>query len=180
MAFEKILGIEKPQALQVLCRVSLGHVSNVPVRSRVLSISSSPRGGRNQTRVGLCQSGEQDGSVEVCHADLLTAESTSGKIAQPCRGLSRTRCGAWSTKTRSNCCGNDSVGTMHRRTSQLVTPELFRDIRPPENLARSSQTDVERIIKSTGFFRAKAKNVRGMATRLVEEFGGRCPARWRS
>lgn len=57
----------------------------------------------------------------------------------------------------------------------LVTPELFRRFPTPEKLARSSQADVERIIKSTGFFRAKAKSLRGMATTLVDEFGGRMP-----
>ncbi len=57
----------------------------------------------------------------------------------------------------------------------LVTPALFRRYPTPEKLARSSQTDVERIIKSTGFFRAKAKSLRGMATKLVDEFGGQMP-----
>jgi len=57
----------------------------------------------------------------------------------------------------------------------LVTPELFRRYPTPEKLARSSQADVERIIKSTGFFRAKAKSLRGMAARLVDEFGGQMP-----
>lgn len=57
----------------------------------------------------------------------------------------------------------------------LVTPVLFRRYPTPESLARSSPTDVEKIIKSTGFFRAKAKNLRGMAAKLVEEFGGQMP-----
>jgi endonuclease-3 len=57
----------------------------------------------------------------------------------------------------------------------LVTPELFRRYPTPEKLARSSQADVERIIKSTGFFRAKAKSLRGMAARLVDEFDGHMP-----
>jgi endonuclease-3 len=57
----------------------------------------------------------------------------------------------------------------------LVTPELFRRYPTPEKLARSSQPDVERIIKSTGFFRAKAKSLRGMAAALVGKFEGRMP-----
>ncbi len=57
----------------------------------------------------------------------------------------------------------------------MVTPELFRKYPTPEKLARSSQADVEKIIKSTGFFRAKATNLRGMATRLVEQFNGVLP-----
>jgi endonuclease-3 len=57
----------------------------------------------------------------------------------------------------------------------LVTPVLFRRYPTAESLAQSSQTDVERIINSTGFFRAKAKSLRGMAARLVEEFDGQMP-----
>src|SRR5579863_8532889 len=57
----------------------------------------------------------------------------------------------------------------------LVTPELFRRYPTAEKLAQSSPADVERIIKSTGFFRAKAKSLRGMAARLVEEFDGQMP-----
>lgn len=57
----------------------------------------------------------------------------------------------------------------------LVTPELFRQYPTPGELARSSPHDVERIIKSTGFFRAKAKSLRGMAATLMTEFGGELP-----
>ncbi|HEY2251065.1 MAG TPA: endonuclease III, partial [Planctomycetaceae bacterium] len=57
----------------------------------------------------------------------------------------------------------------------MVTPELFRKYPTPEKLARSSQSDVEKIIQSTGFFRAKAKSLRGMAAALIERHGGRVP-----
>jgi endonuclease-3 len=57
----------------------------------------------------------------------------------------------------------------------MVTPVLFRKYPTPEKLARSSQSDVEKIIQSTGFFRAKAKSLRGMAARLVDQFQGALP-----
>jgi len=57
----------------------------------------------------------------------------------------------------------------------MVTPELFRRYPTPEKLARSSQADVERIIKSTGFFRAKTTSLRGMAAALVKEHKGQMP-----
>lgn len=57
----------------------------------------------------------------------------------------------------------------------LVTPQLFRRFPTPDKLARASQADVENIIKSTGFFRAKAKSLRGMAQKLVAEFDGQLP-----
>src|SRR4029434_1482483 len=57
----------------------------------------------------------------------------------------------------------------------LVTPELFRRYPTPEELARSSQAHVETIIKSTGFFRSKATNIRGMAAALVDQHHGQMP-----
>lgn len=57
----------------------------------------------------------------------------------------------------------------------LVTPALFAKYPTPAALAASKQRDVEKIIQSTGFFRAKATNLRGMAQALVDQFGGELP-----
>jgi endonuclease III len=57
----------------------------------------------------------------------------------------------------------------------LTTPALFAKYPTPEKLARARQTDVESIIRSTGFFRMKAKNIIACARDLVEHFGGRVP-----
>ncbi|MFN9374273.1 MAG: endonuclease III [Planctomycetaceae bacterium] len=57
----------------------------------------------------------------------------------------------------------------------LVTPGLFRRFPTPQALATASQEEVERLVQSTGFFRAKAKNLRGMAQALVEHHGGELP-----
>lgn len=56
-----------------------------------------------------------------------------------------------------------------------VTPELFRRYPDPESLASAEQEDVEEIIRSTGFYRNKARNLVGMARTLVEEHGGQVP-----
>lgn len=56
-----------------------------------------------------------------------------------------------------------------------TTPALFAKYPTPEKLARAKQEDVERIIKSCGFFRMKAKNVIACARDLVERFGGAVP-----
>jgi endonuclease-3 len=56
-----------------------------------------------------------------------------------------------------------------------VTPELFRKYPTPQRLAQAKQADVEKIIQSTGFFRAKAKNLLGMSRALVERHGGDIP-----
>jgi endonuclease-3 len=57
----------------------------------------------------------------------------------------------------------------------LVTPGLFRRFPTPQALAAASQPEVETLIQSTGFFRAKAKNLRGMAQALIEHHGGELP-----
>lgn len=55
------------------------------------------------------------------------------------------------------------------------TPELFRRYPDAEALKNSKQKDVEKIVNPLGFFRAKAKNIRGMAAKLVDEFDGEIP-----
>ena len=57
----------------------------------------------------------------------------------------------------------------------MVTPALFAKYPTPAALAAAKQADVEKIIQSTGFFRAKATNLRGMAQALVEQFDGELP-----
>ena len=57
----------------------------------------------------------------------------------------------------------------------LVTPTLFDRYPTPAALARAKPGDVEAIIKSTGFFRNKARSLIGMARALVAEHGGEVP-----
>jgi endonuclease-3 len=58
----------------------------------------------------------------------------------------------------------------------MVTPSLFARYPDATALAAARQEDVEEIIKSTGFFRSKAKSLIGMASALVEHHGGDVPA----
>lgn len=59
----------------------------------------------------------------------------------------------------------------------LVTPELFRRYPDAAALARARREELEEIIRSTGFFRAKAKSLIGCASGLVEQHGGEVPRR---
>jgi endonuclease-3 len=58
----------------------------------------------------------------------------------------------------------------------LVTPALFARYPDAAALAAAQPEDVEEPIKSTGFFRSKAKSLIGMAQGLVEKHGGQVPA----
>lgn len=57
----------------------------------------------------------------------------------------------------------------------MVTPALFARYPDAEALAVAEPTELEEIIHSTGFFRAKARSLMGMATELVERFDGQVP-----
>jgi endonuclease-3 len=56
-----------------------------------------------------------------------------------------------------------------------VTGDLFARWPTAEALAAAGQAEVEAVIRSTGFFRAKAKNIRGCCEALVERHGGEVP-----
>lgn len=58
----------------------------------------------------------------------------------------------------------------------MVTPALFRKYPDAAALAGARQADVEEIIRSTGFFRNKARSLIGMAQAVVAEHDGEIPA----
>jgi endonuclease-3 len=57
----------------------------------------------------------------------------------------------------------------------IVTKTLFRKYRTAEDYASAPEGELERDIKSTGFYRNKAKNIRAMASSLVKDHGGKVP-----
>jgi endonuclease-3 len=57
----------------------------------------------------------------------------------------------------------------------MVTPALFQRYPTAQALADAQQEEVEEIIKSTGFFRNKAKSLIGLGKALVERHGGEVP-----
>ena len=57
----------------------------------------------------------------------------------------------------------------------IVTAQLFRKYRSVEDYATASQEGLEQDIKSTGFYRNKAKNIRAACQRIITEYGGEVP-----
>ncbi len=57
----------------------------------------------------------------------------------------------------------------------MVTPALFQRFPTPQAMAKAPQAEVEEMIRTTGFFRNKAKNIIGAAQKIVGEFGGKVP-----
>jgi len=58
----------------------------------------------------------------------------------------------------------------------LTTPALFARFPDPNALADADLSEVESLIRSTGFFRSKAKSLVGMAAAVVERFDGEVPS----
>ena len=57
----------------------------------------------------------------------------------------------------------------------IVTADLFRKYRSPQDFLNVSQRELEKDIHSTGFFRNKAKNIQAACKRIIEEYGGEVP-----
>ena len=57
----------------------------------------------------------------------------------------------------------------------LVTPALFKAFPTPKAMAAASLPELEELIRTTGFFRNKAKSIQGAARVVMEEFGGKVP-----
>lgn len=57
----------------------------------------------------------------------------------------------------------------------MVTPALFKKFKTPKAMAEANPEELEEMIKSTGFFRNKAKSLLGMSSAVAERYGGKVP-----
>ena len=57
----------------------------------------------------------------------------------------------------------------------MVTPSLFARYPTVDDLASADPSELEQIIRSTGFYQSKARNLIGMARRVVDAYGGEVP-----
>jgi endonuclease-3 len=57
----------------------------------------------------------------------------------------------------------------------MVTPELFRRFPTPAAMTKAKLPELEDLIRTTGFFRNKAKSIQGAAKKITEVFGGKVP-----
>ena len=56
-----------------------------------------------------------------------------------------------------------------------VTKELFKNLKTPYDFANASNKTIEELIRSTGFFRNKAKNIKNSSRILIEKYKGNVP-----
>ena len=57
----------------------------------------------------------------------------------------------------------------------MVTSELFRRFPTPAAMAKATLPQLEALIKTTGFYRNKAKSIQGAARKIIADFGGEVP-----
>jgi len=57
-----------------------------------------------------------------------------------------------------------------------VTPALFAQLPDAEAMATADVSDLEELVRSTGFYRNKAKNIQAAAHKIMTEFGGEVPS----
>nr|BFE85468.1 endonuclease III [Planobispora longispora] len=69
------------------------------------------------------------------------------------------------------------VRPVHRQTGQHGHPSLFAKYQTAEDYAGADRAELEEIIRSTGFFRAKAGSIIGMAQALCARYGGEVPGK---
>jgi endonuclease-3 len=62
-----------------------------------------------------------------------------------------------------------------KRVNQ-TTPALFKKYPNPQKMAKADLRDIQNLVKSTGFFRAKAKNIKGLSNKIMEKFDGKVPS----
>jgi len=58
-----------------------------------------------------------------------------------------------------------------------VTPELFRRFPDAQAIANADISELESLVRSTGFYRNKAKNIQGACRMIMEKYGGKLPKR---
>ncbi len=63
-----------------------------------------------------------------------------------------------------------------KRVNQ-TTPVLFKKYKSIKKMAKADLGDIEKLVKSTGFFRAKAKNIKSLSEKIMNDFDGHVPER---
>ena len=93
-----------------------------------------------------------------------------------CAPSSPTRSAASSTATAGSCWWPPSCRpSAPTRASTRSRPGLFGQFPTPADFAAAPIEEIEEAIRSTGFFRNKAKSLQGAARALIEKHGGRLP-----
>jgi endonuclease-3 len=154
-------------------RLCTGKLSFMPTKSVIARTKSSPVGAKARA---------------IAKSEPVAAKVKRGKTARPLApervaaildALRKTYPGVVCALNHKNA-WELTVATILSAQStdvrvNMVTPALFKRFPTPKAMAAASLPEIEELIHSTGFFRAKAKNIQGAARVVTEEFGGQVP-----
>src|SRR5258708_5481900 len=107
-----------------------------------------------------------------CPADAAPANPPAPAARTAWRGRPRPRKPQSGERVQPTA---QPVGQWHDVNVNRVTPELFRKYPTVEAFAALNPEELEPDVRSTGFFRNKAKSVVGAAKKVVADFGGQVP-----
>ena len=127
--------------------------------------------------------GQEDRKVETNGIDLMAKRESSDELKKRTRDIIRRLKRAY---PGAKCSLNHSnpfellVATILSAQStddrvNIVTADLFRKYKKPEDYLKVAASELEKDIHSTGFFRNKTKSIQGTAKLLTEEYGGEVP-----
>lgn len=137
----------------------------MPARNARLSIASKAPAEKNRLKAAKSSRPEWPPPPERVKAILQTLDKT-----YPAADCELHRQNAFQLL----CATILSAQCTDERVNQ-VTPTLFARFPTPAAMGQADQTELEGIIRSTGFFRNKAKNLIGASRELVERWAGEVP-----
>lgn len=112
---------------------------------------------------------------------MANPRSPKGRTREVARRLQQDYPEAWCALVHRNPFELLAATILSAQTTDervnMVTPELFARYPTAPDLAGADPGDVERIVRSTGFYQNKTKSLIGMAAHVVERFGGEVPSR---
>jgi endonuclease-3 len=106
-------------------------------------------------------------------------KTSAERIAKIIAGLQKAYPGATCALTHSNAWELLVATILSAQCTDarvnMVTPTLFRRFPTPAAMSKAALPELEELIRTTGFFRNKAKSISGAAKGVVERFGGKVP-----
>ncbi len=111
---------------------------------------------------------------------MAKPRTPAGRAKEVARRLAELYPGAECELTHSNAYELLSATILSAQCTDarvnMVTPALFARYPTVDDLAAAEPSELEQIIRSTGFYQSKARNLIGMAQKVVADFGGEVPS----
>jgi endonuclease III len=142
----------------------------------MINIESSKKpAGKKHTKASSAQSVHAKGAAKLNHRGDLAPERVAEILQALDTAYPNAECAlhhrsAWELLVATILSAQSTDVRVN-----MVTPELFKRFPTPQAMAKASLPELEELVRTTGFFRNKAKSIKGAALKIVEDFGGKVP-----